>query len=206
MEGTDTGWMAVLEKKGLHQAAGLLENYGIDSETDVSLLDQGDLRNLVSQGLKPMQLKKLEHWCEGVRARAEKTLPSSLNTPTAAALLSSEALNVLTLPAPCATVAESVSDNAGERDGEEDGAEEDDDYSENDLEIVLEQSGTADSAGAASGGTESPAKKAKITLTEEEENFAKKFRPVASKIDKERKIRKIKRAENFIGVYHDGTT
>jgi len=34
--------MVVLEKKGLHQAAGILENYGIDSETDVSLLDQGD--------------------------------------------------------------------------------------------------------------------------------------------------------------------
>ena len=83
--------MVVLEKKGLHQAAGILENYGIDSETDVSLLDQGDLRNLVSQGLKSMQLKKLEHWCEAVRPRAEKTLPSSLNTPTAAALLSSEA-------------------------------------------------------------------------------------------------------------------
>jgi hypothetical protein len=26
-----------------------------------------------------MQLKNLEHWCETVRARAEKTLPSSLN-------------------------------------------------------------------------------------------------------------------------------
>ena len=49
VEGTDTGWLAVLEKKGLHQAAGILENYGIDSETDVSLLDQGDLCNLVSQ-------------------------------------------------------------------------------------------------------------------------------------------------------------
>ena len=61
VEGTDTGWLAVLEKKGLHQAAGILENYGIDSETNVSLLDQGDLRNLVSQGLRPMQLKKLEH-------------------------------------------------------------------------------------------------------------------------------------------------
>ena len=54
VEGTDTGWLSVLEKKGLHQAAGILENYGIDSETDVSLLDQGDLRNLVSQGLKPI--------------------------------------------------------------------------------------------------------------------------------------------------------
>jgi hypothetical protein len=49
VEGTDTGWLTVLEKKGLHQAAGILENYGIDSETDVSLLDQGDLCNLVSQ-------------------------------------------------------------------------------------------------------------------------------------------------------------
>jgi hypothetical protein len=80
MERTDTGWMVVLEKKGLHEVAGILENYGIDSETDVSLLDQGDLRNLVSQGLRPMQLKNLEHWCEAVRARAEKTLPSSLNS------------------------------------------------------------------------------------------------------------------------------
>jgi hypothetical protein len=51
MEGEDTGWLSELEKKGLHQVAGILENYGIASETDVSLLDQGDLRNLVSQGL-----------------------------------------------------------------------------------------------------------------------------------------------------------
>ena len=66
MEGEDTGWLSELEKKGLHQVSGILENYGIDSETDVSLLDQGDLRNLVSQGLKPMQLKKLERWCDSV--------------------------------------------------------------------------------------------------------------------------------------------
>ena len=63
-------------------------------------------------------------------------------------------MNVLTLPAPCATVAESVSDNEGKRDGEEDGGEEDDDDSDNDLQIVLEQSGAADRTGAASGGTE----------------------------------------------------
>jgi hypothetical protein len=31
MEGTDTGWMSILEKKGLHQVAGLLENYGIEA-------------------------------------------------------------------------------------------------------------------------------------------------------------------------------
>jgi hypothetical protein len=74
MERTDTGWMVVLEKKGLHEVAGILENYGIDSETHVSLLDQGDLRNLVSQGLRPIQLKKrlmdftmkqclMDFWC-----------------------------------------------------------------------------------------------------------------------------------------------
>ena len=78
----------------------MFENCGIASETDVSLLDQGDLLNLVSQGMKPIQLKMLERWCDTVSPRAEKTLPSSLNTPTVAALLSSEELTVLTLPAP----------------------------------------------------------------------------------------------------------
>ncbi len=47
--------------------AEILENYGIDSETDVSLIDQDDLRNLSSQGLKPIKLKKLELWCDTVR-------------------------------------------------------------------------------------------------------------------------------------------
>ena len=42
VEGEDTGCLSELEKKGLHQAGGILENYGITSETDVSLLDQGD--------------------------------------------------------------------------------------------------------------------------------------------------------------------
>ena len=31
VEQTDTGWLVVLEKQGLHQAADILENYGIDS-------------------------------------------------------------------------------------------------------------------------------------------------------------------------------
>ena len=48
-KGTPTDWLAVLEKKGLDQAAWILDNYGIDCETDVSFLDQGDLRNLVSR-------------------------------------------------------------------------------------------------------------------------------------------------------------
>ena len=52
--------LTVLEKKGLHQVAGILENYGIDSETDVSLLDRDDFSKLTSNGLKPMEGKKLE--------------------------------------------------------------------------------------------------------------------------------------------------
>ena len=76
--------------------------------------------------------------CDAVRARAENMLPSSLNTPAGAALLSSEPLNVLTLPTPSATVVEAVLDNEDERDGDEDGGEEDDDDSDNDLEIVVE--------------------------------------------------------------------
>ncbi len=58
VEGTDAGWLEVLEKNGLGPAAEILENYGIDSETDVSFLDQDHFRNLSSQGLKPMQLKR----------------------------------------------------------------------------------------------------------------------------------------------------
>ena len=104
-KGTPTDWLAVLEKKGLYQVACILETYGIESENDVSLLDQGDMRKLVSQGLKPMQLKKLECWCDDVRRRAEKTLPSSLNTPAKAC--------------------------EGECDGDKDCGEEDDDDSEN---------------------------------------------------------------------------
>ena len=110
----------VLEKKGLHQSAGTLENYRIDCETDVSLLDRDDFSKLSSNGLKSMEGNKLERWCNVVRARAENMLTSSLNTPAGSALPSSEALNVLTLPAYSVTMAECVSDNDSERDGEED--------------------------------------------------------------------------------------
>ncbi len=37
------GWLSELEKKGLHQSVEILENYGINSETDVSVLDRDDL-------------------------------------------------------------------------------------------------------------------------------------------------------------------
>ena len=59
MEGEDTGWLSELEKKGLHQTAGILENYGIDSETDVSLLDQDDLHNLASQAHTTQEVRAL---------------------------------------------------------------------------------------------------------------------------------------------------
>jgi len=159
MEEQEDGWLTVLEKNGLGPAAAILENYGIDSETDLLVLDQDDFSKLASRGLKPLYAKKLERWCGAVRERAENMLPSSLNTPAAAALLSSEALNVV-------TECESGAENESERDGEED-----DDDSDDDLEIVGEQSGTADSTGASSAGTEAPAKKAKITLTGEQEKF-----------------------------------
>jgi len=49
------------------------------------------------------------------------------------------------------------------------------------LLIVGKQSGTPDSTGAPSAGTEAPVKKAKITLTEDQEKFAKQFHPAVSK-------------------------
>ena len=78
---------------------------------------------------------------------------------------------------------ESVSDNDSEC-----GGEEDNNVSDNDLEMVGDQSGTVDSTDDESGGTETPVKKTKITLTEEQERFDQQFQPVVSKIDKTRKI------------------
>ena len=157
MEEQEDGWLTVLEKNGLGAAAAIFENYGIDSETDLLVLDPDDFSKLAARGLKPLHVKKLERWCESVHEREKNMLPT----------------------AEC----ESGAENESERDGEED-----DDDSDDDLEVVGEQSGTADSTGASSAGTEAPAKKAKITLTAEQEKFAKQFRPPASKIDRPRKI------------------
>jgi len=55
VEGEETGWLTVLEKKGLHQAADILDKYGINSETDVSVLDRDDFCKLVSGGLRPLE-------------------------------------------------------------------------------------------------------------------------------------------------------
>jgi len=43
----------VLEKNGLGPPAAIFEKYGIDSETDLHVLDQDDFSKLVSRGLKP---------------------------------------------------------------------------------------------------------------------------------------------------------
>ena len=109
--------------------------------------------------MKPLYAKKLERWCETVCERVENMLPSSLNTPAASALLISEELNVVT---PAAHSVGAVASDESDFEGEEH-----DDDSDNDLQIVGEQSGTADSTGGSSAGTEAPAKKVKITLTEE---------------------------------------
>ena len=127
VEGTDTGWLTVMEKNGLRLAAEILENYGIDSETDLLVLDQDDFSKLVSRGLKPFHGKKLEHWCGAVRERVENMLPSSLNTPAASALLSSEELHVVT------SAAHSV--GAVESDESDLEGEEDDDDSDDDVEF-----------------------------------------------------------------------
>ena len=52
-------------------SAEILENYGIDSETDLLVLDQDDFSKLASRGLKPLHAKKLECWCESVCERVE---------------------------------------------------------------------------------------------------------------------------------------
>jgi hypothetical protein len=175
MEEQADGWLTVLEKNGLGPAAGILENYGIDSETDLLVLDQDDFSKLASRGLKPLYAKKLERWCAAAR-----------DAPAASALLSSESLNVVTPAAHSVGAEESECESGAENESESDG--EDDDDSDDDLEIVGEESGTADSTGASSAGTETPAKKAKITLTAEQHKFAKQFHPAASKIDQPRKI------------------
>jgi hypothetical protein len=73
MEEQEDGWLTVLEKNGLGPAAAILHNYGIDSETDLLVLDPDDFSKLASRGLKPFHVKKLERWCEAVRERAIKS-------------------------------------------------------------------------------------------------------------------------------------
>ncbi len=113
---TDTGCLTVLEKNGLRLVTDTFENYRIDSQTDLFVLDQDDFSKLVSRGLKPLHVKKLERWCDVVCERVENMLPSSLNTPTAE-VLSSEELNVVTPAVHSVAAAESVSENEIEPEG-----------------------------------------------------------------------------------------
>ena len=53
MEEQEDGWLTVLEKNGLGTSAEILENYGIDSETDLLVLDQDDFSKLASRGMNP---------------------------------------------------------------------------------------------------------------------------------------------------------
>jgi hypothetical protein len=105
MEEQGDGWLTVLEKNGLGPAAGILENYGIDSEADLLVLDQDDFSKLASRGLKPLYAKKLEHWCGAAR-----------DAPVASALLSSESLNVVT-PAAHSVGAEESECESGSENG-----------------------------------------------------------------------------------------
>ena len=58
VEGEESDWLSELEKKGLHQAAEILENYGINSETDVSVLDRDDFCKLVSGRVQTVEIKE----------------------------------------------------------------------------------------------------------------------------------------------------
>jgi hypothetical protein len=57
VEEKDTGWRALLEKQGLHQAADILEKCGIGYATEVSDLEKNDFSELEARRLKPLQLK-----------------------------------------------------------------------------------------------------------------------------------------------------
>jgi len=60
VEDRDTGWVVVFEKKGMYQTVDILENYGIDSDTDVSVIDQDDFNELVSPRLRSLDTKKID--------------------------------------------------------------------------------------------------------------------------------------------------
>ena len=123
MEEQEDSWLTVLEKNGLGPAAAILDNYGIDSETDLLVLDPDDFRKLASRGLKPLHVKKLERWREAVRERAENMLPNIQG----ATRISSESLNVVTPGAHSAGAEESECESGAENESERDREEDDDD-------------------------------------------------------------------------------
>jgi hypothetical protein len=64
VEGEKTCYLVMFETNGLHHAPEILENYDINSETDVSILDRDDFCKMGSRGLKSLEAKKLERWCD----------------------------------------------------------------------------------------------------------------------------------------------
>ena len=53
----------MLEKEGMYQVAHILEEYGIDSKTDVSDLQQDDFSPLESRGFKTLHVKYTSSDC-----------------------------------------------------------------------------------------------------------------------------------------------
>ena len=84
-----------------------------------------------------------KHWCQDVRARAEKMLPSSSTTPAAGTVVSSEALTTMTLPV---RSPRNVDSKHLAKESESD-VEEEAYVSQNDLKISGEQSHTVEEGG-----------------------------------------------------------
>ena len=74
MEEQEDGWLTVLEKNGLGPAAAIFENYGIDSETDLLVLDPDDFSKLAARGLRPLHVKKVK-WSRGLESGTCMKLP-----------------------------------------------------------------------------------------------------------------------------------
>ena len=72
----------LLEKEGLHQATDILKKYGIDSETDLSELDQHDFSELKSVALSCKESEALV-WSTALECATEMLHSSSTVPPPA---------------------------------------------------------------------------------------------------------------------------
>ena len=213
----DDVWKHLLERKGLSAVAGVLEEYGLSCEADVSRLDETDLGALSSK-LKQLQINLLRKWVQGLTTGGDSGTILS-DTPTPSETPSSS------LTAPAVSSTETASDKAEnasrgkekekasesedkgegedveeeEEEDEEEEEEEDDEEDVDDVEgqgvIVLGEESAQDGKDGkratnheASGAP--AAKKSKpSTLSAGEQAFVDKFKPAVSKIAaKERKF------------------
>ena len=78
VEQTNTGWLTVLEKRGLLQVEHILQQYGIGSVTEVSELEPDVFSELQTRGIKTFHLMKLKRWSEVVGLT--EMLPSRATT------------------------------------------------------------------------------------------------------------------------------